>query len=79
VFTFVVAVVLLLLVVGVVHDVMARRRGTYRSSSEWLAMSRRRRSHFRRGAGEARPKSDRAGEARPRSDRAGEARPKSER
>ena len=58
-FTFVAAVVLLLLVVGVVYDVMTRRRGTYRSSSEWLAMSRRRKSHFRNRDGEARPKRER--------------------
>jgi len=69
VFAFIAAAVLLLLVVGVVYDLMARRRGTYRSSSEWLAMSRRRKSHFRESrAGEARPKSDRAGGARPKSE-----------
>ena len=69
-FTFVAVVVLLLLVVGVVYDLMARRGGTYRSSSEWLAMSRRRKSHFRK---------DRADEAPSKWDPAGEARPKGER
>lgn len=47
-FVFVAAVVVVLLVGAIVYDVLARRRGTYRSSSEWLAMSRRRKSHFRR-------------------------------
>ena len=54
--TLLAVVVVVLLVVGVAYDLRARRRGTYRSSSEWVAMSRRRRSHFRR---------DRAGDVRP--------------
>ena len=56
-FVFVAAVVVVLLVGAIAYDVLARRRGTYRSSSEWLAMSRRRKSHFRKDrTGEARPK-----------------------
>lgn len=57
-FTFVAVVVLVLLVVAVTYDLIARRRGTYRSSAEWQAMSRRRKSHFRR-VGEPRSESKR--------------------
>jgi hypothetical protein len=58
VFTFVAVVVVVLLVVGIVYDVVARRRGTYRTASEWQAISRRRRSHFRR-TGDARSETKR--------------------
>ncbi len=53
-------VVAVLLVIGVVYDVIARRGGSYRTPSDWMAISRRRRAHFRRGrTGEAQSKSER--------------------
>jgi hypothetical protein len=59
VLTVVVGCVVVLIAVGVVHDLVAKRRGRYRPAKEWSAISRRRRSHFRRGrAGDARPKSE---------------------
>jgi len=45
--TFVVLAALVLIAFGVAFDLVARRRGRYRSAEEWRAISRRRKTHLR--------------------------------
>jgi hypothetical protein len=40
--------VVVLVAAAVTYDLIARWRGAYRPTSEWLAVSRRRKTHFRR-------------------------------
>ncbi|HEX7168673.1 MAG TPA: hypothetical protein VF230_16955 [Acidimicrobiales bacterium] len=41
------ALVVLLLAVAMLYDLLARRRGRYRTAAEWQAMSKRRKGHLR--------------------------------